>query len=311
MGRLRYLLAATAWVLALGASAQSDPALTHYWMVEPEYNPAAAGSTDYIRIVGAYSAQLTGYDDAPTTMYAGVDMPMFFAKPSHGLGVLFMNDEVGLFSNKRLSLQYSYRFKLFGGKLGIGVQGDMVTSSFDGTEVDVEESDDPAIPTSEVDGNRLDVGVGIYYTHRNWYAGISALHLTAPTINLGDSYETEVERTYYLTGGYNIRLRNPFLTIRPSVFAIYDGTDYKAVVTARVVYERDEKYLFGGVSYSPEHSVAAVLGGKFHGVVLSYSYEAYTSGIGMEHGTHEVVLSYEWKIETKKGKNVHRAVRLL
>lgn len=296
---------------ALAGRAQSDPSLTHYWMVEPEYNPAAAGSTDYLRVIGAYSAQLTGYDDAPTTMYAGIDLPMFFFKPSHGLGVLFLNDEIGFFSNKRISLQYSYRFKLFGGKLGLGVQGDMISSTFDGTQVDIEESSDPAIPTSEVDGSKLDFGLGLWYTHKNWYLGLSAQHIMAPTINLGDSYETELQRTYYLTGGYNIRLRNPLFSIRPSVFVMYDETDYKAIVSGRLVYEKEQKYLFGGVSYSPEHSVALALGGKFHGVVLSYSYEAYTSGIGIEHGTHEVVLSYEWQVDQKKGKNKHKSVRLL
>lgn len=295
----------------LAGRAQSDPSLTHYWMVEPEYNPAAAGSTDYLRVIGAYSAQLTGYDDAPTTMYAGIDLPMFFFKPSHGLGVLFLNDEIGFFSNKRISLQYSYRFKLFGGKLGLGLQGDMISSTFDGTQVDIEESSDPAIPTSEVDGSKLDFGLGLWYTHKNWYLGLSAQHIMAPTINLGDSYETELQRTYYLTGGYNIRLRNPLFSIRPSVFVMYDETDYKAIVSGRLVYEKEQKYLFGGVSYSPEHSVALALGGKFHGVVLSYSYEAYTSGIGIEHGTHEVVLSYEWQVDQKKGKNKHKSVRLL
>lgn len=70
--------------------------------------------------------------------------------------------------------------------------------------------------------------------------------------------------------------------------------------------------LFGGASYSPNQSVALFIGGKFHGVVLSYSYEAYTSGVGMEHGAHEIVLSYEWKLNLyKKGKNLHKSVRLL
>ena len=77
-------------------------------------------------------------------------------------------------------------------------------------------------------------------------------------------------------------------------------------------YANENKMLFIGASYSPTNSMALFLGGKFHGVVLSYSYEAYTSGVGFENGAHELVLSYELKLNLyKKGKNLHKSVRLL
>lgn len=291
---------------------QYDPSFTHYWMMEPQYNPAAAGSTENMRVIGAYSLQMAGYDDAPATMYAGVDLPMFFIGPRHGMGAIFMNDEIGLFSHKRLSLQYNYRIKLFGGFFGIGLQGDMLNESFDGSRVDAEETGDDALISSKVDGSKFDFGAGLYYQHKNWYLGLSSQHITAPTVTLGENNQLEVKRTYYLTSGYNIRMRNPFLTIHPSVFGMYDGVNWKAYISGRAEYANEGKMLFGGASYSPSHSVALFVGGKFHGVVLSYSYEAYTSGVGMEHGAHEVVLSYEWKMNLyKKGKNLHKSVRLL
>jgi hypothetical protein len=83
-------------------------------------------------------------------------------------------------------------------------------------------------------------------------------------------------------------------------------------VSGRLEYNNDTKQLFVGGSYSPEHSAAVFVGGRFHGVVLSYSYEAYTSGIGLEHGAHEIVLSYQHKLDLyKKGKNRHKSVRWL
>ena len=297
---------------ALQVKGQSEPSFTHYWMMEPEFNPASVGTTENIRILGTYSSQMTGYEDAPATMYAGADLPMFFLNPRHGLGVNFLNDEIGFFSHKRFSLQYAYHFKLFGGSLGIGAEGDFLSETFDGSKVDIEESNDPAIPTSSVTGSKIDAGFGLYYQRKGWYLGASALHLTAPTVTMGTNNQIEIKRTYYLTSGYNIKLRNPFLTIHPSAFGMYDGTDWKAYVSGRVEYANEGKMLFGGASYSPNTSVALFVGGKFHGVVLSYSYEAYTSGVGLEHGAHELVLSYEWKLNLyKKGKNLHKSVRLL
>ena len=294
------------------AYGQYDPSFTHYWMVEPLYNPASSGSTDNMRIVGAYSAQMSGYEDAPKTMYAGVDLPMFFLNPRHGMGVFFMNDEIGLFSHKRVSLQYAFRFPLFSGLLGLGVQGDFLSESFDGSKVDLEDANDPAFATSKINGSKLDAAVGLYYQQKSWYFGVSTQHLTAPKVMLGEKNELDIKRAYYLTGGYNIKLRNPFLSIHPSVWGAYDGTDWKAYISGRVEYTNEDKQLFAGASYSPDKSVAAFIGGKFHGVVLSYSYEAYTSGIGFENGSHEIVLSYEWKLDLyKKGKNMHKSVRLL
>ena len=60
------------------------------------------------------------------------------------------------------------------------------------------------------------------------------------------------------------------------------------------------------------HSVTGFVGGRFHGIDLSYSYEANTEGIGLLHGNHEVTLGYTLDLNlSNKGKNLHRSVRFL
>ena len=54
------------------------------------------------------------------------------------------------------------------------------------------------------------------------------------------------------------------------------------------------------------------LSGKFHGIVLSYSYEIYTNGISMGNGSHEISIAYQTDINFfPKGKNRHQSVRYL
>ena len=66
------------------------------------------------------------------------------------------------------------------------------------------------------------------------------------------------------------------------------------------------------MNYAPQHSVALFVGGMFHGVDLSYSYEANTSGMGFGAGQHEVTLGYRLELNLgKKGRNLHRSVRYL
>ena len=54
------------------------------------------------------------------------------------------------------------------------------------------------------------------------------------------------------------------------------------------------------------------LGGKFHGIMLGYSYEIYTSAISIGNGSHELHVGYQTDINLfKKGRNKHQSVRLL
>jgi type IX secretion system PorP/SprF family membrane protein len=223
-----------------------------------------------------------------------------------------MSDKIGLFTHQRLSIQYANKQKLFGGQLSIGIQVGILNEKFDGSKLDIEDPDDPVFTKSEVSGNSVDFAAGLYYTHGRWYAGVSALHLSAPVVSLGEKNELEVERSYYLTGGYNIKLRNPFLTIPTSVLASYDGTSFRADITARLVYKNDTKMLYGGVTYSPTNSVTAVVGGSFHGINIGYSYELYTSAINPGNGSHGLFVSYQTDINLqKKGRNKHKSVRYL
>ena len=291
---------------------QYDAAFAHYWAMETTFNPAAVGKETKLNVTAAYAIDMAGFENNPNTMYAAADMPFVFLKGVHGAGVQFMNDKLGLFSHQKLGLQYAPKFKLFGGTASVGVQIGMLSEKFDGSGLDLGDSNDPAFTTSEVNGNALDIGAGIYYVHGDWYGGLSAQHLTAPLINLGETNELQIYRTYYLTGGYNIKLRNPFLSIKPSLLVRTDTKVYRADISGRLVYKTDEKLMYAGLGYSPSTSVTFMVGGSFHGFVLGYSYEVYTSAISAANGSHELFLGYQHDINLiKKGKNKHKSVRIL
>ena len=92
----------------------------------------------------------------------------------------------------------------------------------------------------------------------------------------------------------------------------YDGTAFRADITARLQYAHQKKRLYCGLCYSPQHSVTGFVGGMFHGVDLGYSYEANTSGMGLGAGQHEITLGYRLDLNLgKKGRNLHRSVRWL
>ena len=71
--------------------------------------------------------------------------------------------------------------------LAAGVQLGLLLEKFNGSKLDPEDANDPAFARAEVNGQSIDLGVGLYYIRKNWYVGASVQHLNAPLVELGEN----------------------------------------------------------------------------------------------------------------------------
>ena len=297
---------------AVAAQAQFDTHFTHYWALQGYYNPAVAGLSGRLNIYGTYAMQMAGYTNAPATMLVGADMVLPTEKKNQAVSANLYNESIGLFTNKSLFAGYAYRFGLLGGRLAIGASVGSLEQKFDGSKVEAEEAGDDAFPSSEVDGMGLDLTAGMHYIHPLFYAGMSVMHVTAPTIELGEAHEIKIDPTLYFSGGCNIQLKNPLLSIQPSLQVMTDLQAWRADLTLRGTYTYDEKRYYAGLTYSPMTSVAILLGGEINSVSFGYAYELFTSGVGLIHGSHDLYVGYVMDLDLfKKGKNKHKSIRIL
>ncbi len=297
---------------AVSAQAQFDTHFTHYWALQGYYNPAVAGLSGRLNIYGTYAMQMAGYTNAPATMLVGADMVLPTEKKNQAVSANLYNESIGLFTNQRLFAGYAYRFGLLGGRLAIGASVGSLEQKFDGSKVEAEEAGDDAFPSSEVDGMGLDLTAGMHYIHPLFYAGMSVMHVTAPTIELGEAHEIKIDPTLYFSGGCNIQLKNPLLSIQPSLQVMTDLQAWRADLTLRGTYTYDEKRYYAGLTYSPMTSVAILLGGEINSVSFGYAYELFTSGVGLIHGSHDLYVGYVMDLDLfKKGKNKHKSIRIL
>ena len=226
-----------AWV-----KAQYDPSFVNYWALTSFYNPAATGQDAVLNVQGAYSMQMMGFENAPAVMLAHVDMPLFFINERHGAGVGFMNDQIGLFKHQKFYLQYAYYQPLWGGRLSGGIHLAMLSETFDGSELDLEDTSDPAFPTSEANGAAFDLNFGIQY-HRQTgkYSSVTA----------------------GITGGYRKK------------FSMHNTTDISDNADSTVVSEKVSPstvqnipaFVGAGISYSTRTMT----------VGIDYSFQAYSS----------------------------------
>ena len=301
-----------ALLCAIAAKSQFDTHFTHYWALQGYYNPAVAGLSGRLNMYGTYAMQMAGYTNAPTTMLVGADMVLPTAKKNQAISANIYNESIGLFTNQRLFVGYAYRFSLLGGQLAVGANAGSLEQKFDGSKVEAEESNDDAFPSSEIDGLGLDLTAGLHYAHPLFYAGLSVMHFTAPTIELGETHEIKIDPTYYLSCGCNIQLKNPLLSIQPSMQVMTDLQSWRADLTLRGTYTYDEKQYYAGLTYSPMTSVTILLGGEINSISFGYAYELFTSGVGLIHGSHDLYVEYVMDLDLfKKGRNKHKSIRIL
>lgn len=295
--------------------AQYDVRLSQYFQAKPYYNPASVGATEDLNILALARMEWVGIDGAPLSFFAMADMPLTLGKTQHGIGVVLLTESIGLFQNTHVGLQYAYKQKLFGGTISGGFQIGLVNQSFDGSKVEMVESEyhqqtDEAIPTSQVSGMGFDMNFGLFYTHKKFYAGIGMAHLIEPELQLGENAYSYIGRTYNFMGGYNIQLPNPLFELQPSVFLLTDLQSFHTDITARLEYN---KMFNGGVSYRVNESVGILFGVKIGRFQAGYAYDFPITALGQAtSGSHELCVRYSLKLKkTKTGKNRHKSVRIL
>lgn len=325
---LAALLAVCAY--APGIHAQSDPLYSQAWSVPTLYNPAASGSTDWLRIRGVGRMQWLGIENAPKSFTAAADIPFKLFEKRWGGGVNLSQERIGLFSNTYVNGQIAGRLKTFkGGHLMIGLQVGYFGSSFKGSEVyipnddDYHESNDPSIPNDDVGGGTIDFGAGIMYYHPKWHAGVSVLHAASPKVKLNTKgtssssstqdnheFETYAKRTLYLTGGSNIPIKNTLIELQPDIVLASDLKTLSGVISLRGLYN---KMFFAGLAYRWNDAVAVSLGAEIKNFTLGYSYDIPTSKLlKATSGSHEIVVGYRLKLDfSGKNRNRHRSIRLM
>ena len=293
--------------------AQFDVHFTHYWKMQNFYNPAGAGAEGKMTAYAAYSNQLSGFENNPKSMLLNIDAPIPFVNGDHNLGLGVLNDDIGLFSNQQLYLNYAYGFKIFNGRFVTGVQVGLVNSSFDSKDIIFGgDSNDPAFPSGNANGNTFDIGAGVLFQHKHFYVGLSGRHLNAPLILLGEKNEIQIDPYLNFTAGGNIPLKNTLISIQPSLQVMTDLVAWRADITARGCYSYDDKVFFGGFTYSPTTSVALFLGIEMMNITASYGYELFTSGVGAKNGSHDIYIGYNIDLDIfKKEKNKHNSIRVL
>jgi len=290
---------------------QQDPQYSHYMFNTVEINPGYAGMDGVINANLITHNQWIGWDGAPVTQLLSVDAPLkLFGNEAQGIGFSMINDVLGFEKNFNAKFSYSYHKKIGeSGKLGIGFDLGFLNKSIDG------EFKFPEITEGDLFSNIsrkmvLDLGLGLLYSNKNWYLGVSSSHINRPSLQYDPSGKYKLKNHYFLTGSYNIQLSNALIDMTPSFLVKSDGTTLQYDLNLLFKYN---KKIWSGVTYRNNDALVLFAGTNIiNDIKIGLAYDVTLSKIQkVSNGTFEIYVGYSFYFERSPKVQQYRSVRYL
>ena len=298
--------------------AQQMPMFTSYENSYAVINPGYFGMSEGVNAMGIYRSQWTGFKDdltgkvvSPVTFLASADMPVKVLKG--GVGLSFMKDALGFEDNIILNFGYSYHLDIGPGTLGIGVALSLDNRTVDFGVADPLNDNDPAIPKKEQSDMLVDCNFGLFYSvPETFYIALSSTSLLEKKGKVlqgvsSSSASFVGDRTFYLAAGYEYQFFNPMFKLNPSMMILSDIASTQFNVGARLWYNN---MVCCGVNYRHQESIDLLVGFVIKGMQINYAYDINTMGLKLQ-GSHEVSVSYNFKLDLDKQPRIYRSIRYL
>lgn len=276
--------------------AQQDAQYTQYMYNTIVINPAYAGSRQALSVFALHRTQWVGLDGAPVTNAISINTP--FNDSKVGLGLSFVNDQIGPSVENNIAVDFSYTIPLsYKYKMSFGLKASANLLDVDFTKLDY-------YPGNAIFENNIDnkfspnIGVGFYLHSDNSYIGISApniletKHFDSSASSSATSHIATEKINYYLIAGYVFDL-NPNLKLKPSLMTKYvQGAPLQVDVSANFII--NEKFV-AGLAYRWTAAMSAMVG--FQATpswFIGYGYDFDTTQLAKYNsGSHEIFLRFE------------------
>ena len=159
----------------------------------------------------------------------------------------------------------------------------------------------------------VDFNFGLFYTvPETFYVSLSTTSLLekkgkALEGKSSSSASFVGDRTFYIAAGYEYQFFNPKYRLNPSMMILSDIASTQFNIGARLWY--NNKVAFG-VNYRHRESVDLLVGFSIKKIQINYAYDINTMGLKL-HGSHEVSISYNFKLDLDKQPRIYRSIRYL
>ncbi|MBX2962233.1 MAG: type IX secretion system membrane protein PorP/SprF [Cyclobacteriaceae bacterium] len=278
------------------SNAQQNPHFTQYMFSGLTINPAYAGVDEALSGMFIDRHQWRGIDGAPSTQT--LSLHALNRKQKVGLGLLVVNDKIGIHNNLTANASYAYHLQVasksflsFGLQAGIQHVRSDYGSLQNGTNVD------PKLANVAINEMFFDFGAGVYFRSKRFHMGISAPEILPKTVDVNEAESIQLKNLNLFTFmKYSIPL-SPKWEFQPAVLLKHmSDLPLSADVTTTFLYK---DILLAGVSYRFDASMGYLIKIRVTPQLqVGYAYE-YPVGVlsQLNNGSHELMVQLLFRKE--------------
>ena len=271
---------------------QQDSQYTQYMYNTPLVNPAYAGSRETITAFLLHRNQWVGLDGAPVTNNFSINMPV--GDSNFGVGLNFVNDEIGPVSENEISADLAYFIQVSENyKLSLGLKGTANLFQLDVNKLRIFDPADPQFQNVDTEFSP-NVGAGLYLFSDKTYFGLSVPNFFESYRYNDNNVEITKEKMhFYFIAGHVFTLSDN-IDFKPALLSkVVEGAPLQADITANFLFF-DKLTL--GAAYRWNASVSALAGFQISDSwFIGYGYDLETTKLAnYNSGSHEIFLRYEF-----------------
>jgi type IX secretion system PorP/SprF family membrane protein len=283
-------------MVPLGVKGQLAPLSNQYLLNTLAINPAYAGSRDALSLSMHHRNQWTGFDGSPKTTTLAMHAPLRNEKV--GLGLLVMNDRVGISTSNVILANFAYRILMNKGVLSLGLGSGISVFGNNWEELVAVDQGDDLLRGNSSRYVQINFSLGAYYSNDRMFLGFSMpmflshnFSSSSGTFELANDYH---KYNYFINGGYLFTL-SPNWKLLPSAMIRYNPSSTLQVDLNSFIIYRDKIWL--GISYRSNKSVVGHLIYQVNNqLAVGYSYDAGFGNIGgYMGGSHEITIRYDFR----------------
>lgn len=281
---------------AVVSKAQQRPQFTQYLFSGLVINPAYAGAEEALSATFIDRHQWSGIDGAPTTQT--FSLHALNRKKKVGLGMLLVNDRIGIHQNITAQGIYAYHLKVARESfLSFGLQGGMFHIKSDYGSLVNPSAPDPKLSNYFINELFFDLGAGLYFRSPRFHLGISAPELLPKSAQINDTTLVRFKSVSLLTFlKYRFILSPTWATEVALLGKHYTNTPFSIDGTVTFVYK---DILTTGVSYRLNTSISYLIKIKATSQLqVGYAYDYPIGSISrLNNGSHELMVQYLFRFE--------------
>jgi len=270
--------------------AQQDSQYTQYMYNTMSVNPAYAGSRGALSLLGLHRAQWVGLDGAPRTQTFSAHSPIENSRI--GLGLSFVNDKLGPVSEQYINVDISYTIPVSEeGELSFGAK---LVGNFHKVDL-INETDELTADPLQINVNRFNpnIGAGVYYHAKKFYAGFSVPNFLATEHVDGVSLSKAEERmNFYAITGYVFDVSDNVKLKPAGLLKSVEGAPLQVDISLNAMY--NDRFRLG-LAYRWSAALSGMAGFQINQkLLIGYAYDWDTTGLGKYNsGSHELFLRFE------------------